>query len=103
MGWGTSYKYDGYLNRILKREVEEKIEETKENIQERWEEILAFMAAQPPADTEDEEGGKIDYPEYITCRWRNFKQEMEEDYYLLNHLRDCKEAMEESPDTVEED
>ena len=31
MGWGTAYTYEGYLNRITKREIDDKIEEIKED------------------------------------------------------------------------
>ena len=44
MGWGTYYKYDGYLSRIGKNEIESKREECESINDMMWREILAYMA-----------------------------------------------------------
>ncbi|MBR4901825.1 MAG: hypothetical protein IKZ46_12880 [Victivallales bacterium] len=49
MSWGTYYKYHGYLIRIAKNELDEKIEECTENIERIFREILAYMAMKPPS------------------------------------------------------
>ena len=103
MGWGTSYIYDGYLNRVLPNEIDEKIEEYEESIQSRWQDILAYMAATPPAYTEDEEGGKIDYPEFLSSLLTRYREEMAEDYFWLNILKQAKETLEEHPENVTSD
>ena len=103
MGWGTAYKYDGYLNRITKREIDDKIEELKNLNNMYWREILAYMAATPPATIDDGEGEALDYPEYLATKAASYREEMEPNYMLLTHLEDCKEAMQENPESVEED
>ena len=103
MGWGTAYKYEGYLNRITKREIDDKIEELKEDNATMWREILAYMAQTPPATTPDVEGDPIDYPEFLASKAEQYQRQMEENYRLLTHLEDCKETLQEKPENVEED
>ncbi len=53
MNWSTCYKYHGYLLRITKNELDEKIEECTENIKRIFREILVYMAMKPPVYTKD--------------------------------------------------
>ncbi len=48
MSWNTYYKFDGYLSRISKHEIDDKIEECTETIDRIFREILAYMAMKPP-------------------------------------------------------
>ena len=49
MAWGTYYKFEGYLSRISKSQLESKLEECQQINDMLWREILAYMAATPPA------------------------------------------------------
>ena len=102
MGWGTYYKYDGYLSRIGKNEIESKREECESINEMMWREILAYMAMTPPAYAKDDEGHEYPWPEFIAMKLRDFRVEIEENARLVARLDDCEEAMRENPDSVTE-
>ena len=60
MSWGTYYQYNGYLSHIGKNEIDSKREECNSVNDMLWREILAYMAATPPAYAKDDEGNE--YP-----------------------------------------
>lgn len=101
MGWGTSYKYDGYLSRITTGEVDNKLEETNNIIDIMWREILAYMASTPPRDASDGES-EYPYPEFIASKCAEFRRELEDYYDLKAHLEDCIETRKENPDDVKD-
>ena len=102
MSWGTYYKYDGYLSRISKRELESKLDELRTINNDMWGEILAYMAATPPVTMENEEGYKYPYQEFITGKWKEFKNEIEENERLISKIEDCLETLQEHPEQVKE-
>ena len=102
MGWGTYYKYDGYLSRIGKNEIESKRVECESINEMMWREILAYMAMTPPAYAKDDEGHEYPWPEFIAMKLREFREEIEENARLVARLDDCEEAMRDNPDSVTE-
>ena len=102
MSWGTYYKYDGYLSRIGKRDIDEKREECISENDMLWHEILAYMAMTPPAYAKDEEGHEYPWPEFIAMKLSGFREAIEENARLIARLDDCKEAIRENPDDVTE-
>ena len=102
MSWGTYYKYDGYLSRISKRELENKREDCRRINDMLWHEILAYMASTPPVTMESEEGDKHPYQEFITEKWKEYKDEIEENENLISKIEDCLETLQEHPEQVTE-
>lgn len=104
MGWGTKYKYNGYLSRIHKSRIFDEKEEIETRLDMYWQQILAYMAATPAEWAEYDDGeGKYPYPEKIVSIFRDLKKDMIEDYELLHRINDCIEAMEEDENNIKED
>jgi hypothetical protein len=102
MAWGTYYKFDGYLSRISKSQLAGKLEECQQINDMLWREILAYMAATPPATAKDCEGEEYPYPEYLAMKIRELREEIEENATLMARINDCLEAMRENPENVTE-
>ena len=102
MAWGTYYKFEGYLSRISKCQLENKLEECQQINDMLWREILAYMAATPPATAKDCEGEEYPYPEYLAMKIRELREEIEENATLMALINDCLEAMHENPENVTE-
>lgn len=102
MGWGTYYKFDGYLSRIGKHELHSKREQSEALIAMYWNEILGYMAMTPPVYAKSEEGTEYPWVEFLDMKFRELKEGMEEEYRLIQRIDDCLEAMEENPDNVTE-
>ena len=102
MAWGTYYKFEGYISRISKCQLENKLEECQQINDMLWREILAYMAATPPATAKDCEGEEYPYPEYLAMKIRELREEIEENATLMARLNDCLEAMRENPENVTE-
>ena len=102
MSWGTYYKFEGYLSRISKSQLEYKLEECQRINDMLWREILAYMAATPPATAKDCEGEEYPYPEYLAMKIRELREEIEENATLMARINDCLEAMRENPKNVTE-
>lgn len=103
MGWGTHYKHTGYLSRISKSEIWSKKEELERNIEGYWRQILAYMAATPPAYKKYDIGeGEQPYAEFIANEVAKLREYMEEDYSLLHCIEDCIEAESENEENVTE-
>jgi hypothetical protein len=102
MAWGTYYKFEGYLSRICKSQLESKLEECQRINDMLWREILAYMAATPPATAKDCEGEEYPYPEYLAMKIRELREEIEENATLMARINDCLEAMRENPENVTE-
>ena len=102
MAWGTYYKFDGYLSRISKSQLENKLEECQRINDMLWREILAYMAATPPATAKDCEGEEYPYPEYLAMKIRELREEIEENATLMARINDCLEAMRENSENVTE-
>ena len=102
MAWGTYYKFEGYLSHISKSQLESKLEECQQINDMLWREILAYMAATPPATAKDCEGEEYPYPEYLAMKIRELREEIEENATLMARINDCLEAMRENPENVTE-
>lgn len=102
MAWGTYYKFEGYLSRISKNQLESKLEECQQINDMLWRKILAYMAATPPATAKDCEGEEYPYPEYLAMKIRELREEIEENATLMARINDCLEAMRENPENVTE-
>ena len=102
MSWGTYYKYDGYLSRISRSQIDEEIEEHEADNRRIYAEMLAYMAQTPPAYAKDCEGREYPWVEYLTQKMREFQEELEENTFLLCRLYQCREVLREHPENVEE-
>ena len=102
MSWGTYYKYNGYLRRIGKNEIDEKREECISDNDMLWREILAYMAMTPPAYAKTSEGNEYPWAEFLAMKLREFREAIEENAMLIARLDDCDEAIRENPDDVTE-
>ena len=102
MGWGTYYKHNGYLSRIGKNELHSKLDDLKDLNDMFWREILAYAASTPTARVKDDEGGEWMWQEFIANKIKNYRQEIEENDWLIAHINDCLEVLEERPDDVKE-
>ena len=95
MGWGLDYIYKGYINRITEQSIDDVREECKARIELYWREILAYMAATPPAYDEDDEGGKIPMPETLAVKVAELRGSLEEDMYTLMQIDQYYESLEQ--------
>ena len=90
------------MSRISKSQLESKLEECQRINDMLWREILAYMAATPPATAKDCEGEEYPYPEYLAMKIRELREEIEENATLMARINDCLEAMRENPKNVTE-
>ena len=102
MAWGTYYECEGDGARISKSQLEREVEECQQSNDMLWREILAYMAATPPATAKDCEGEEYPYPEYLAMKIRELREEIEENATLMARINDCLEAMRENPENVTE-
>ena len=102
MSWGTYYKYDGYLSRIGKNQIDSKREECQRINDMLWREILAYTAMTPPAIAKDCEGSEYPWAEFIAMKVENLREEIEENIALMTRIDDCNEAMHDNPENVTE-
>ena len=104
MSWGTNYKYEGFISRVGINELEQKLEETHTSLNGIREEMIALMAMSPPANgmVEDEDGGKILWPQYVVrrlnCRW----EELEELMCCSGRLQQALEVKKYEPENISE-
>ena len=102
MSWGTYYKYDGYLLRISKNELGDKVDECDETISRIFCEIIAYMAMTPPLYAKDCEGEEFPWVEHIVSQVKQYQEELEEAIALRTRLQDCLETLLEHPENVTE-
>ena len=102
MSFGTYYKGEFYLSRIGKRELDEKYEECKDLNEMIWNQILAMCAMTPPVYAKSEIGTEYPWAEFLDMKLRNFKEELEDNYRLMERISACKEVLEENPENVTE-
>ena len=102
MSWGTYYNYDGYLSRIGKNELDQKIEECNETVARVFREIIAYMAMTPPTYAKDGDGEEYPWAEYVANQAHQFQEELEEAIALRARLYDCQETLHEYPEKVTE-
>ena len=102
MSWGTYYTYEGYLIRLSKNELEEKLEDLKDDNDTIWNELLQYIAATPPEKITDEEGNKGDFIEWMACHIKYLRNQLEQNVSLMARINDCLETMHEHPEKVTE-
>lgn len=102
MSWGVYYTYDGYLSHLSKNELENELENLKRVNELMWREILAYMAATPPAVSKDPEGEEYPTPEFFATKIKDYRDTIEENMTMITHIEDCLEAIKENPDKVTE-
>lgn len=102
MSWGVSYQYDGYLIRLTKNELPEKLEDLKDDNDAMWREILAYMASTPPANIKDSEGSEYPFNDFIANHIKYLRDEIERNTALIARIEDCMETMHDHPELVTE-
>lgn len=103
MGWGVRYKYTGYLSRLHKDSLYAERDELQNVNDLLWREILAYMAATPPATIGDCEGNPLPYPEHLSIEVAKLREQIEENLVMITKIDQCLEVMNDSPDDVVED
>lgn len=103
MGWGTTYKHEGYLNRIYKSQIPHRKEECIQNIEDLWALILSYMASTPPAYAKGDGDYEYPYSEFLVSRLKEIREELEENIGLLHRITDCEETMRDDPENVKDD
>jgi len=87
MGWGTSFKTEIYLNRIVfdnKGQLEDEIEETEKNIEKSKQQILMYASASPKDIISDD--WKEESISFINIKVNDLLNQIEEDTELLYKL-----------------
>lgn len=103
MGWGVSYKYEGYLSRMTISQLEHEKEQLESINEMLWEEILSYMASTPTELARDSEGGEpIIWQEFITLKYRELKSSILENERTLCHINDCIDAINENKDNAKD-
>lgn len=102
MGWGTNYKYTGYLPDIGKDQVYSEKEDCERVIDMLWREILGYMNQTPPTMAKDGEGGEYPWPEFLAMQVQRYREDLAENYKMLDRFNTCLEVMEEHPEDVTE-
>ena len=100
MSWGVSYKYDGYLSHMTTEELEDKLEENKQLVDMIKRELIAYVAATPPAMAKDEDGNEYPHPEFAAMKVNKYWEELFEYMWEIHHIEDCLEALQENPEDV---
>ena len=103
MGWGVSYKYEGYLSRTTISQLESEKEDLERINDMLWEEILSYMSSTPTElARESEDDDPLIWQEFITLKYRELKKDILENERRLCHINDCIEAMNENKDNVKD-
>ena len=102
MSWGTYYTYDGYILRVGKNSLEEKLNDLKDDNDTLWNEILQRIAMTPPLSIKDCENNDMDYVDYMSNHIKNLRNQIEENVSLMARINDCLETLHENPENVTE-
>lgn len=102
MSWGTAYTYEGYLIRLGKNELREKLDDLKDDNDTLWNEILQRIAATPPVIIKDDAGNDYEYITWMSEHIKQLRTELEDNVSLMARIQDCLETMEEHPERVTE-
>ena len=104
MSWGTNYKYEGVISRVGINELEQKLEETQTLLNGIREEMIVLMAMSPPANgvVEDEDGGKVLWPQYVVRRLNCLWEELEELMCCSVRLQQALEVKKYEPENISE-
>ena len=60
------------------------------------------MAA-TPQNEKDLEGNEIPYPEALSVKIGQYREQLDDYYWWIHHIEDCLEALKEGKDNVTED
>ena len=102
MGFGTFYKFDGYLDDMHINELEDKLIDLKDDNDTMWNEILQYISATPPINIPDDEGNPMSFIEYMSCHIKYLRSQIEENDELITRINDCLETKREHPENVKE-
>ena len=104
MSWGTNYKYEGVISRVGINELEQKLEETQSLLNGIREEMIALLNDSPPANgmVEDEDGGKILWPQCVVRRLYCLWEELEELMCCSVRLQQALEVKKYEPENISE-
>lgn len=93
MSYGTYVDAEIYLNRRIYDNIyqlESDIAEVKQEINDYWQKILAYMVA-TPHDYKDEDGYITAAPDFIADRCKELREGLEESLALYNDMLYLKE------------
>lgn len=102
MGFGTFFKYDGYIDDIGIDDLEAKLIELQDDNDNMWNEILQYIAATPPITIPDDEGNPMSFIEYMSCHIKYLRNNIEENDRMITQINDCLETKREHPENVKE-
>ena len=105
MSWEVDYTYRGHICGMSKATLESRLEDLQQEQDNLWRQLIAMAAMTPPhvIKTEDEEGAYSDYyPEYLSRKMDIIRTTMEDNSYMINHIKDCLEAIKQNPEEVTE-
>ena len=102
MGFGTFFKYDGYIDDIGIDDLETKLIELQDDNDTMWNEILQYIAATPPITIPDDEGNPMSFIEYMSCHIKYLRNQIEENDRMITQINDCLETKREHPENVKE-
>ena len=66
----------------------------------REQQILVLMASTPKQDAGSDD---LEWPVSLTSAYREYRQQLEDNYRVITDIRNCLDVMEENPDKVKED
>lgn len=102
MGYYVFYKYNGCLDDMHIDELEDKLEELKDDNDTMWNEILQYISATPPVTIPDCEGNPMSFIEYMSSHIKYLRNQIEENDKMINWISDCLETKHEHPEDVKE-
>lgn len=102
MGYYVFYKYNGCLDDMHIDELEDKLEELRDDNDTMWNEILQYISATPPVTIPDCEGNPMSFIEYMSCHIKYLRNQIEENDKMINWISDCLETKHEHPENVKE-
>lgn len=93
MSYGVSCEAEVYISRRHYEhlcDLENDIDEERDTLNRLWDQVLAYMVA-TPTDYRDEDGNVIAAPDFVLQRYRELREEIDEQTILLSNLETLKE------------
>ena len=98
--WGTAYTHEGYIARVHPSRLKDRLDELLDENDSIWDQILVLMASTPKQDAS---GDDLEWPVSLTSAYREYRQQLEDNYRIITDIRNCLDVMAEHPDRVKED
>lgn len=92
------YEFDKCYSQMDKSDLEEKKFECQCLNDHLWSEILAYMAATPPAMIKNDDNEEYPYPEFLVSKLHELRDEIEGNAATIARLDDYLDAMNENAD-----